>query len=261
MVRFIQINSSRFISTNKRFSLIKYHDQYQILMNSKLPSWDYKFSSVECAQRFLNSHDYVNATIDHMPMSSDDIEFIIDMYGFNNVGNNKWSMNNGDNSYTLSVGSDGSSIKISERKKGKLLSDKQVFTEATDAIDYLDKINSSLQLIKCSTLDELKTAVTAAGLTARDITRNLVRVKSSNVWAYMIDIKDRHDKEGNVFVQFKGKNGGPGDIYEYANVPIRIWRGWLSAPSKGHYFWKNIRNNFVYRKLTGDKRTHLKNGV
>ena len=100
-----------------------------------------------------------------------------------------------------------------------------------------------------------------AAINTRDITKSMVRVKSSNVWSYNISIKDRKNPTGDVYVQFKGKNGGPGDIYVYYDVPVRVYKRWHSAPSKGHYFWMYIRNNYKYAKLTGDKRTYLPNGV
>lgn len=93
------------------------------------------------------------------------------------------------------------------------------------------------------------------------LAQDMVRVKSSNIWAYTIDVKDRKDKFGDVLVQFKGENGGPGDIYIYYDVPILTYRRWHSAPSKGHYFWVYIRNNFRYSKLTGDKKGKLHNAV
>ena len=103
--------------------------------------------------------------------------------------------------------------------------------------------------------------VIEASISTRDLTKNLVRVKSSNIWAYAINIKDRKDKTGDVLVQFKGRNGGPDDIYMYLDVPVNTYRKFISAPSKGHAFWKMIRNNFKYRKLTGNKRGVLPNAV
>ena len=96
---------------------------------------------------------------------------------------------------------------------------------------------------------------------SRDLTKNLVRVKSSNIWSYGINIKNAGDRTGDVIVQFKAKNGGPGDIYMYFDVPVQVYRRWVNATSKGHYFWVNIRNNYRYRKLTGDKRGKLPNAV
>lgn len=100
-----------------------------------------------------------------------------------------------------------------------------------------------------------------AGMSARDFSRSIVRVKSSNVWGYNIDVRDRKSKTGDVYVQFKGRNGGPGDVYVYYDVPVTVYRRWIGAPSKGHYFHQYIRNNYLYAKLTGDKKTKLKNGV
>lgn len=51
-----------------------------------------------------------------------------------------------------------------------------------------------------------------------------------------MNIKDRKSKVGDLLVQFKDTQGGPGDIYIYYDVPIIVYRRWQSAPSKGHYF-------------------------
>lgn len=98
-----------------------------------------------------------------------------------------------------------------------------------------------------------------AARSLRDLVNHIVRVKSSNVWGYNIDTSD--GGVGDVVVQFKNESGGPGDVYQYFDVPVRVYRRWAGAPSKGHYFWQNIRNNFKYRKLTGDKRGKLANAV
>ena len=95
--------------------------------------------------------------------------------------------------------------------------------------------------------------------TTQDFVKKLARVKSSNVWSYAFQPKD--DKVGDMLMQFKAKNGGPGDIYIYYNVPSKIWQRFVSAPSKGHFMWQFIRNIYTYAKLTGDKRTHLPNGI
>ena len=95
--------------------------------------------------------------------------------------------------------------------------------------------------------------------TTRDFVSKLSRVKSSNVWSYAFQPKD--DRTGDMLMQFKNKNGGPGDIYIYYNVPAKIWQRLVAAPSKGHTFWELIRNVYTYAKLTGDKRTKLANGI
>ena len=100
-----------------------------------------------------------------------------------------------------------------------------------------------------------------ASINTRDLMKNMVRVKSSNVWSYAMNIRNRKDKFGDVLVQFKNKAGGPGDVYIYYDVPSTLYRRWQSAPSKGHFFWVYIRNNFKYSKLTGNKRGVLPNAV
>ena len=95
--------------------------------------------------------------------------------------------------------------------------------------------------------------------TTQDFVTKLAKVKSSNVWAYAFQPKDKY--VGDMLMQFKGKQGGPGDIYIYYNVPNKIWQRLVAAPSKGHFMWEYIRNIYTYAKLTGDKRTHLPNGI
>ena len=95
--------------------------------------------------------------------------------------------------------------------------------------------------------------------TTQDFVKKLARVKSSNVWSYAFQPKD--EQTGDMLMQFKNKNGGPGDIYIYYNIPNRIWQRLVAAPSKGHAFWQLIRNTFTYAKLTGDKKTKLANGI
>ena len=64
-----------------------------------------------------------------------------------------------------------------------------------------------------------------------------------------------------MIVQFKAKEGGPGDIYIYYDVPFTLFRRWQATQSKGHFFWKHIRNYFKYSKLTGDKIGKLPNAI
>lgn len=95
---------------------------------------------------------------------------------------------------------------------------------------------------------------------SRDFSKNLVRVKSSNIWSYGYNA-EIGKKSADMYIQFKGKNGGPGDIYLYFDVPLQVWKKFITAPSKGHFFWKHVRNNFRYRKLTGDKKGKLPNAI
>lgn len=104
-------------------------------------------------------------------------------------------------------------------------------------------------------------SIIQAAINTRDLAKNLVRVRSSNVWSIGIDIRDKKDKTGTVIAQFKNKYGGPGDIYAYWDVPVIVYRKWITAPSKGHYFWQYLRNNYSYSKLTGTKKGVLPNAI
>lgn len=100
-----------------------------------------------------------------------------------------------------------------------------------------------------------------ASISSRDITKKMIRVKSSNLWSYCMDVRHAKDKTGIVYVQFKGPKGGPGDVYCYYDVPTIVYQKLLSANSKGHAFWKYLRGKFLYSKLTGDKKTKMPGGV
>lgn len=103
--------------------------------------------------------------------------------------------------------------------------------------------------------------IITAAINTRDFAKTMVKVRSSNIWGYNIDIKDNNADTGDVYVQFKGEDGGPDDIYVYYDVPVRIYRKWHTSPSKGHFFWQYIRGKYKYSKLTGDKKTKQAGGV
>ena len=97
-----------------------------------------------------------------------------------------------------------------------------------------------------------------AARSARDVTKNMVRVNSSNVWGYNFEVSNEDPNYCTIYMQFKNSNGGPGDIYAYYDVPIVVYRRMHTAPSVGHYFWVYIRNKYVTAKLTGDKKLKQK---
>lgn len=65
---------------------------------------------------------------------------------------------------------------------------------------------------------------------------------SSNIDAVAYDPAKKQ-----LWVRFMGN-----DVYTYYDVPLNVYRGFWSAPSKGHYFWEKIRKNkhIKYQKLT-----------
>ena len=127
---------------------------------------------------------------------------------------------------------------------------------ADDHIEYDDSVFINMAF---TALSDRQTVL--AAINTKNLAKDLVRVRSSNVWAYGLNIRNRKDKTGDLLVQFKNKSGGAGDLYIYYDVPTMVYRRLQSAPSKGHYFWVYIRNNFKYSKLTGDKRGKLANAV
>lgn len=50
-----------------------------------------------------------------------------------------------------------------------------------------------------------------------------------------------------------------GSVYTYYNIPIQIWKGFWSAPSKGKYLWAKIRRNpFIrYQRVSGPARRQV----
>ena len=143
----------------------------------------------------------------------------------------------------------------------------EVISNITSSIEFIDTVERILDTydiasVKLTPLDSsirINGKPIIAAENTRDLAKKLIRVKSSNVWAYAFQPNDYN--KGTMLMQFKGANGGPDDIYIYYDVPNKLWQKFVAAPSKGHFFWQHIRNVFKYGKLTGDKRTKLKNGI
>ena len=139
-------------------------------------------------------------------------------------------------------------------------------SSAGTKIQYIKKSNS-IKLVELlddmfADCQSLQNDVITAAISSREITKNMVRVKSSNLWSVCLNVRNRRDNVGDLFIRFKGPNGGDnGGLYQYFDVPVRLYRKFISAPSKGAFFWRNIRNNYTYRRLDGNKRTFLPNGI
>lgn len=258
-LKFIKSNifgSTIYQDTTGKFELFKHRitasskEKWYIRCENAVPEWQGRgYDTVEEAEEALNKHVW-----------NEDMQFLASMYGFvKSSEDNTYFHESPAGCVHITDWNADPSIEISTDDSS------ESFDNIEDALKYLDQLYESFQIdiFSCATLSNksnTKTIVNAA-ISTRDLSKNLVRVKSSNMWAYTINIKDSKSKTGDVLVQFKGPKGGPGDIYLYYDVPVVVWRKWLSATSKGHYFWVNIRNNYMYRKLTGDKRGKLKNAV
>lgn len=155
-----------------------------------------------------------------------------------------------DNIRIITCGSKGSSIKT--------------VNTVADAIQTIEScyeryMYSILENVAFTSISDRKAVM--AAINTKNIAQNLVRCKSSNVWAYGMNIRDRKDKTGDLIMQFKNKNGGAGDVYIYYSVPVTMYRRLQSATSVGHFVWQYLRNNFNYSKLTGNKRGVLPNAI
>lgn len=266
-LRFVRKNifgSTKYEDTTHRFQLVEHDSKFYVKMGTQIPEWQGDgFESVTDAEDFLNKYDWEYATVNDLRPKDfqSDLVFLLLMYGFSRSDVPGQYLKEMPDGYICinDLGNNQSVNVYTESGKSK------TFESLDDVAKYLDDLLSlgEIEIFSCAAIcnpSETKTVVQAA-ITTRDLAKNLVRVKSSNVWAYTINIKDRHDKVGDVLVQFKGPKGGPGDIYLYYDVPVTLWRRWLSAPSKGHFFWAYIRNTFSYRKLTGDRKGKLKNAI
>lgn len=204
-------------------------------------------------------------------IENSDVNMLKKMYGFDETWDNMHSVRtlytdrkskDGD-MYQLRIVIDGGYVKYIETFKNydsiSNISERCSKDELVEHIDWFINYSGTdlFEYILCA--KEHRSSILCAS--SRDLSKNIVRVKSSNVWGYYLDIKNRKDKTGDLIVQFKNKNGGPGDVYLYFDVPVMLYRKWHSATSVGHFFWQYIRNDFKYRKLTGDKRGKLRNAV
>ena len=217
-------------------ALVVVNGEWFLVHNNKIEP-DFRFVTFDEAAEFFRLED--------ASQREQEIEYIEDVYSFERTRPDELSSR--DKNVTILIVPDG--YKIDDRD---VMSMEQT-------LSYLDKhLGNAFET--ASTGYEGLADVTS-GLSLRELTKKLVRVRSSNIWSRGINIKDIKDKFADVFIQFKGKNGGPGDIYQYFDVPINLWRKWLSAPSAGHFFWVNIRNKYLYRKLTGDRKGKLRNAV
>ena len=122
-------------------------------------------------------------------------------------------------------------------------------------------VPKDFDIVRCMFADMSSRSDIFAAISTKDITKNMVRAKSSNIWSYAINVRKAGDNTGDMYIQFKGKDGGPDDIYMYYDVPVKLYRRFITSSSKGHFFWQHIRNDFRYRKLTGNKHGVLPNAV
>lgn len=246
---------TEYIDESDRISFLNIKDKWYPSLEGMI--FDAGFCNITCASDFIQDMDNHKESLQ--------------LLGYYQVGDDFINDSNEGFISQVEIQDDGTFLIRSSKYENGEIYDREDRCEANFdklellLIDILEDFNIDVFVSAAIVSDELSEQFVieakSKGISSRDITKNLVRVKSSNLWSYGIDIKDRKDKTGNVYVQFKNKNGGPGDIYQYLDVPVNLWRKFLAAPSKGHFLWAYIRNQFSYRKLTGDKRGKLPNAI
>ena len=240
----------------------------------KYPTWSVGgFRTLNDATHWLNMHDYDNATStsinrceDSEASHKEDFIEAMNLLGFKHEFDNTWLFENDNLTarmmyyrdgvvQTYWTGSTHSRIKPSPpdtsdisklvanfEKMLKKYGDTDLIEATFLPVDYRDKIE--------------------AAKSSRDLANLIQRTRSSNIWGFGFNVTDdTGEGSGDLVMQFREPNGGGGAIYQYFDVPIRLYRNLLRAPSKGAFFWKHIRNNFTYRKLTGDRKTKLAHGI
>lgn len=244
--------------------LIQSGNRFHIFMNDTIPDWDIGFSSIDEAETFLNQHDWEHANpniISEMDIRKD-IELFANIYNLKQLSKDKYEkelepLNKIELSFVVNDFEFALVIKTNQHV--------ETFDDLEDACAYMDNLmrfhEISIFDIEANDSSISNHISILASISTRDLTKNLVRVRSSNLWAYCINIKKAGDKSGDVIVQFKGPKGGPGDIYQLFGVPLAVWHKMLSAPSKGHAYWQYLRGKYPYKKLTGDKKTKMKGGL
>lgn len=269
-------------SQKKYFIRLWENDEWQYVQ------WDDAvdgFRTISDVESYMLCHDWKNATKGHIDVDESaqdehlkDYKEAMTMLGFSKINHPMFAdeeaygllqQNNTDTTQNLQIRTIYYSdvIAVDYWINGKRLPDYKKPKETADISKTIKNIEKMLTkygysvFSNCSFNSISDRQSVMAAINTKNLANDLVRVRSSNIWSYGLNLRDRKDKTGDLLVQFKGKNGGAGDVYIYYDVPTMVYRRWQSALSKGHYVWVYIRNNFKYSKLTGDKRGKLANAI
>ena len=249
----------------KSLSIVESSKRYYIRMTDDFDNWVYPdwgtdgFDSPDDAASFLSDMDWKSADVESISIDNDELWFIYDLLGIY-YDEETDSYRYHDDCIDIQASCDNP-LSVNIKSNGRLI--RKVFSSLDTMFKSIESaITSTGKHIfssKKSTLRSLQ-KITAA-INTQNLASKLFRVKSSNVWAYRLFMRNRKDRTGDLIVQFKNKNGGGGDVYIYYEVPFTLFRSWQATQSKGHFFWKHIRNYFKYSKLTGDKIGKLPNAI
>ena len=74
------------------------------------------------------------------------------------------------------------------------------------------------------------------------VSQEMVMVQSSNVHSIGIRLDPSGLGDSHILlVRFLADGGGPGSLYEYFGIPIKLWDSFMLARSKGTFVWDHIR--------------------
>lgn len=249
------------------------------------PAWDGVdggFRTLKDAQQFLAMHDWENADSLHIKPDKEYAQHRLSEFkdAMNMLGMEKSSdpVYSDEDVYVSHITTESGvyldvrviyytdTIAVDYWVDGKRLPNYAKPPDTTDIARTIRNIEKMMAkyghtIVANTILTDTKHRQSIMAASTKDLAKDMVKVRSSNIWSYKLNIKNRRDKSGDLLVQFKDSNGGPGDLYIYYDVPTMVYRRWQSATSKGHYFWVYIRNNYKYSKLTGDKRGKLHNAI
>ena len=140
MIQFRKVTSSKYIGSND-YAVQQLRDgSFAIIKNNRIARWGCNFQSIEAAETFLNKHDYINATESFIPMNSEDVDLIYDMYcskGLKSFGS-KWYIK--DNFWIQ--GGFGSVPDMNLKFIQFNCSDGSCYSNADDLVEKLDSITN-----------------------------------------------------------------------------------------------------------------------
>jgi len=78
----------------------------------------------------------------------------------------------------------------------------------------------------------------------------MIKVESSNI--ERIGSRDYHivAMDCTARIEFKGKDGKPGPVYDYPEMTIETWNEFVSSDSKGKFFHRYIKSQYSSVKVS-----------
>lgn len=210
---------------------------------NKKPMYNAGFVNIGAVEDYICNADFYEETLKS--------------YGFKKQNDNLYEYKSGDVAITARYDTFKQDWTIMEQCENT----PKTYTVLVGDVDSMKEELDNLMTEDSIVDDDYSDIPVMAAISTKNITDTMIKVDSSNMWSYGFNVKNYGDKTGDMFIQFKGRNGGPGEVYQYFDVPISLWRRFVSAPSKGHFFYVNVRSKFKYRKLTGDKKGKFANAV